>query len=195
MSRAFLFHTRLVVLLSSLIALGGGWAVAHAQPAAAQPVQPLVTIPQLDLARYVGTWYEIAKFPNRFQRMCASNTQAEYRALPSGQLEVINRCINDRGETVEAVGRGRQVGGATSAKLEVRFAPAWLSFLPSVWGNYWVIDLDPGYQLVAVSEPSREFLWILSRTPAVDAASYEALLKRLRAMGFDIQRLESTRQP
>jgi apolipoprotein D and lipocalin family protein len=93
------------------------------------------------------------------------------------------------------VGRARQDGPADSPKLEVRFAPAWLSWLPMVWGNYWVIDLDPAYQLVAVSEPSREYLWVLSRTPAVDAAAYQALLERLRAKGFDLTRLERAAQP
>ena len=77
----------------------------------------------------------------------------------------------------------------------MRFAPAWLSFLPLVWGDYWIIDLDPDYQLVAVSEPSREYLWVLSRTPAVDAQAYEALLARLAARGFDPGKLERTTQP
>ena len=88
----------------------------------------------------------------------------------------------------------RQIGAADSPKLEVRFAPAWLSFLPMVWGDYWVIDLDPDYRLVAVSEPSREYLWVLSRTPAVDAQAYEALLARLAARGFDLGKLERTLQ-
>jgi apolipoprotein D and lipocalin family protein len=77
----------------------------------------------------------------------------------------------------------------------VRFAPAWLSFLPMVWGNYWVIDLDTDYQLAAVSEPSREYLWILSRTPQVEPAIYAALLDRLKAAGFDTGRLEVSPQP
>ena len=94
----------------------------------------------------------------------------------------------------EALGGGRQIGDATSSKLEVRFAPAWLSFLPMVWGDYWVIDLDPSYQLVAVSEPKREYLWILSRSPKVDPAAYDALLARLSGQGFDLQRLEKTLQ-
>ena len=192
MTRPFLLIARMMVVWSGFLWLGVGVAAAPAH-APSQAVSPLVTIPQLDLSRYVGTWYEIAKFPNRFQRMCVSSTQADYRALPSGQIEVVNRCVNDRGESVQAVGRARQIGDATSPKLQVRFAPAWLSFLPSVWGNYWVIDLDPDYQLVAVSEPSREFLWILSRSPEVDPAMYAALLTRLQAMGLDIQRLETTR--
>ena len=81
----------------------------------------------------------------------------------------------------------------TSPKLQVRFAPAWLSFLPFVWGNYWVIDLDEAYQLVAISEPGRDYLWILARTPTVDAGAYDALLARLAARGFDLKRLERSK--
>jgi apolipoprotein D and lipocalin family protein len=84
----------------------------------------------------------------------------------------------------------RQVGDTSSPKLEVRFAPAWLSFIPAVWGDYWVIDLDSEYQLVAVSEPRREYLWVLSRSPTVKQEAYAALLERLRRSGFDTSRLE-----
>jgi apolipoprotein D and lipocalin family protein len=169
---------------------------AAAQPGvSASSTEPLKTIERLDVARYLGTWYEIAKYPNRFQRQCVADTQALYRLRDDGQLDVINRCRQASGEVAEAVGRARQNGPADSPKLEVRFAPAWLSWLPMVWGNYWVIDLDPGYQLVAVSEPSREHLWILSRRPTVEAGAYEALLGRLRQKGFDLMRLERTAQP
>lgn len=160
----------------------------------ATPSAPLKTIERLDVARYMGTWYEIAKYPNRFQRQCVADTQALYRPRGDGQLDVVNRCRQANGEMTEAVGRARQVGAADSPQLEVRFAPAWLSWLPMVWGNYWVIDLDPAYQLVAVSEPSREYLWVLSRTPTVDAAAYQALLGRLQAQGFELSKLERSAQ-
>ncbi len=93
-----------------------------------------------------------------------------------------------------AVGEARQIGPATSPKLQVRFAPAWLSMLPFVWGDYWVVDLDEGYQLVAVSEPKREYLWVLSRTPNVLPGAFDALMGRLRKQGFDLERLERTKQ-
>ena len=86
------------------------------------------------------------------------------------------------------------MGAATSPKLQVQFTPAWLFFIPFLWADYWVIDLDPDYQLVAVSEPKREYLWILSRTPEVNAAAHEALLARLEKMGFDLRKLARTRQ-
>ena len=175
-----------------------GWPMATAQAsegtANVQPPSPLVTIPSLDIQRYLGTWYEIAKYPNWFQKKCVADTRAEYKLQPGGSVQVINRCRKDNGEFDEAIGEARQIGAATSPKLQVRFAPSWLSLLPFVWGDYWVIDLDEAYELVAVSEPKREYLWVLSRTPIVSAASYEALLGRLKIQGFDLGRLEQTKQ-
>lgn len=158
------------------------------------PSAPLTTIESLDVPRYMGTWYEIAKFPNAFQKKCVSDTRAEYSIRTDGTIQVINRCKILGGEIDEAIGTARQVGPATSPMLKVRFAPAWLSFLPFVWGDYWIIDLDPKMQLVAVSEPQRQYLWVLSRTPKVDPAAYESLLGRLAGKGFDLGRLEPTPQ-
>ena len=159
--------------------------------AAPGPLQPIAT---LDLPRYLGRWYELARYPNRFQRQCAGAATADYTLLPSGSVQVVNRCRLENGETNVASAVGRQVGGADSARLKVSFAPAWLSFIPAVWGDYWVVDLDPEYSLVAVSEPKREYLWVLSRTPQVDAARYTALLARLEGLGFDVSKLVTTKQ-
>lgn len=164
------------------------------QAVAQQSDQPVKTIPSLDVSRYLGTWYEIAKFPNWFQRKCISNTKAVYTAKPDGNLRVLNSCKTANGETSEAEGLARQIGAKDSPKLEVRFAPDWLSFLPMVWGDYWVIDLDPQYQLAAVSDPRREYLWVLSRTPQLDPKVYADLLQRLEQQRFDVQKLELTSQ-
>lgn len=157
----------------------------------AAPVAPIAT---LDVPRYMGTWYEIAKYPNRFQKDCAGHTSATYTLEPDKTVQVLNRCRRADGSLDTAVGSARQIGAPSSAILKVRFAPRWLSFLPMVWGDYWVIDLDPAYTLAAVSEPKREYLWILSRTPTVSKPAYEALLERLRGQGFDLSKLEPTRQ-
>ena len=177
-------HITTMLLLSLLfIATGQSVALESEQP-------PLTTVAGLDVPRYMGRWYEIAKYPNRFQRKCVVDTSAEYKLEPDGRVQVTNRCRMENGEWNEAVGMARQVGDTASPKLEVRFAPAWLSFIPAVWGRYWVIDLDPEYQLVAVSEPRREYLWVLSRSPAVGQDVFAALLERLRRLGFDTHRLE-----
>ena len=149
----------------------------------------LRTIPALDVPRYMGTWYEIAKYPNRFQKKCVKDTRAVYELLANGTVKVTNRCTTESGEVDVALGSARQVGEARSPKLEVRFAPEWLSFIPWVWGNYWVIDLDPEYQLVAVSEPKLEYLWVLARTPTVNPRAYEELVARLVKKGFDSRKI------
>lgn len=180
------------ILFTSLLVLSA--ALAHAADGAPPAVAKLATIASLDVPRYMGRRYEIAKYPNSFQKKCVANTRADYSLQPDGRVQVVNRCRQADGEESVAVGAARQVGDARSPKLEVRFAPAWLSFLPVVWGDYWVIDLDPAYQLVAVSEPKREYLWVLSRTAKVEPAAYDALLARLTSKGFDLQRLEPSRQ-
>ena len=154
---------------------------------------PLQAVPSVDVPRYMGTWHEVAKYPNWFQRKCASSTQATYSLLAENRVQVQNRCKTDKGEWTQALGAARQMGGPTSAKLKVRFAPEWLSFIPLVWGDYWIIDLDPQYQWVVVSEPQREYLWILSRTPQMPAATYQALLAKLEVLGFDLKKIEVSR--
>ncbi|MCW2313723.1 lipocalin family protein [Rhodoferax antarcticus] len=171
-----------------LLALSAGFV--HGADGAPPAVPALTPIASLDVPRYMGTWYEIAKYPNSFQKKCVADTRANYSQQPDGRVQVINRCRLADGEIDEAVGAVRQLGDAQSAKLEVRFAPAWLSFIAAVWGDYWVIDLDPAYQLVAVSEPKRDYLWVLSRTAKVAPAAYDALLERLANRGFDLKRLE-----
>ena len=155
---------------------------------------PLPTVSAIEVPRYLGTWYEIAKFPNWFQKKCVGNTRAQYSVRSDGSLQVINRCKLAAGDMDEAIGAARQIGNASSPKLQVRFAPQWLSIIPAVWGDYWVIDLDDNYQWAAVSEPGREYLWILSRTPRMDPQTYANLLVRLTGLGLDVQKLELTPQ-
>lgn len=178
-------------LLATVVLVGmKAWAASNE----ANPRSDLATIPSLDLPRYLGDWYEIAKFPNRFQRKCTGFTKATYTALPDGRVQVTNRCRLADGSTDVAIGVARQVGAADSPRLKVRFAPAFLSFIPLVWGDYWIIDLDRDYGLAAVSEPGREYLWILSRTPTVSKPAYDALVARLAGQGLDVRKLERTPQ-
>jgi apolipoprotein D and lipocalin family protein len=168
------------------------WLALFSLGSAAQASAPLNTIASLDVPRYMGTWYEIAKYPAWFQRKCVSSTSAHYSVLEAGRLQVVNRCKMANGEWNEAVGVARQIGGATSPQLKVRFAPDWLSFIPMVWGDYWVIAIDPQYQWVIVSEPSRQYMWILSRTPTLPRATYEQLLQQLGSLGFDLNKIETS---
>lgn len=157
-------------------------------------LEPVKTIASLDVSRYLGTWYEIAKFPNWFQKKCVGNTKAMYSLKDGDGVRVLNSCKTANGDIAQAEGLARQIGAADSPKLEVRFAPAWLSFLPFVWGDYWVIDLDSQYEVAAVSDSKREYLWILSRNPRLDQKKYDDLVGRLQGQGFDTRNLEITNQ-
>jgi apolipoprotein D and lipocalin family protein len=150
---------------------------------------PLEVVDAIDLDRYVGRWYEIASFPQRFQRGCVATT-ANYTRLAEGRIRVENEC-RDR----EFDGDLRRVEGVawvadpngSQAKLKVQF------FWP-FRADYWIIDLDPEYRYAVVGHPSRGYLWILSRTQTMDPAVYETLLGRIEAQGYDLERLNRTPQ-
>lgn len=161
---------------------------------AADTERPLSVVPSVELGSYVGKWYEIARLPNRFQNQCAGDVTAAYSLLPDGQLQVVNACRTANGELVRVEGRARVADASgPNSKLEVRFVPAWLGWLPFVWGDYWIIDLAPDYSHALVGAPSREYLWILARSPDMDAATYDRLTQRAAAQGFGVARLVRTR--
>lgn len=156
--------------------------------------QEVRTVASVDLTRYVGTWYEIARFPNRFQKDCVANVTAQYDKRADGDVDVTNRCKEASGKIEEAVGRARVDDPKTNAKLKVSFAPDWLSWVSFIWADYWIIDLAQDYSLLAVGGPSRDYLWVLSRTPTIADADYEALVNRVTAQGFDTAKLVKTVQ-
>lgn len=147
---------------------------------------PLVPVAQVDLSRYLGTWYEIASFPQSFQRGCTATT-ATYRLRPDGDIDVLNRCRKDTvdGEEKASQGRARVVDPDTRAKLEV-------SFFRPFWGDYWIVDLADDYSYAVVGHPSRDYLWILARTASIDGATYAGVVARLQARGYDTGRLVRT---
>lgn len=156
-------------------------------------IQPLRVVDSLDLTRYAGRWYEAARFPNKLQDQCSGDVVVHYAVRTDGRMDVVNRCRTAEGKTDEARGIGRKAGdGKNSARLEVRFKPAILSFLPSAWGDYWVIGLGPEYTWAVVGTPSREYLWLLSRTPEMSAISYERAIEIARGNGFDVSRIVKT---
>lgn len=149
----------------------------------------LRTVAHVDLARYLGTWYEIASFPQRFQKGCTGST-AMYAARADGDIDVFNRCRIDRLDGPEKLARGRArvIDKQSRAKLEV-------SFFRPFWGDYWIIDLGRDYEYAVVGHPSRDYLWILSRAPVMDAPVYDGILARLTAQGYETHRLNRTLQP
>ena len=150
---------------------------------------PLTTVPAVDLAKYAGTWYEIASYPQSFQKGCTATT-ANYSARPDGEIKVVNRCRKPslEGEEDTAEGRARVVDKVTNAKLEV-------SFFRPFWGDYWIIQLAPDYSYAVVGHPGRDYLWILSRTPQMEEAVYTGILEKLKEQGYELSRLQKTLQP
>lgn len=170
------------------VALGLGLALGLA--GCRSPLPPLEVVNEVDLDRYVGRWYEIASFPQHFQRGCVAS-QAHYTRRDDGRMRVENACRD--GSFDAEWRRAEGVAWVTNpnkgnAKLKVQF------FWP-FRGDYWIIELDPDYRYAVVGHPSRDYLWILSRTPAMDPQTYEALLARIAAHGFDVGRLNLTPQP
>ncbi len=172
-------------ILLMMIMIAGTAAIA----AATAETKPLDVVPFVDIQKYLGTWYEIATIPQRFQKGCVGVT-AHYSLRAGGDIDVVNVC---RKETLD--GRERSVRGkawvvdkASNAKLKVRF------FWPFS-GAYWIIELDKDYQWAVVGHPNRNYLWILSRTPQMDGALYGELLKRIAAKGYDLSKIKKTLQP
>ena len=161
-----------------------------AVPGAAVQDRPVQTVDRVDLSRYVGEWFEIARFPNKFQRQCLGDVRAVYALRQDGRLDVVNRCRARTGVT-EARGVARVVDSRSSAKLKVRFAPAILSFLPAVWGDYWVVGLAPDYSWATVGSPDRKYLWVLGRRPSLGTEAYAGALDAAKTNGFDVARLIS----
>ena len=162
----------------------------------AQTAAPLMPVQSIDLARYQGVWYQLALYPNRFQKMCASNTRATYALESGGTVRVTNQCRTLEGRNVQADGQARpsrsaaiREGQLIPPQLEVRFAPEWLSWLPFVWGNYWVIQLDADYRYAVVGEPTREYLWVLARETQLSATDWSAIEARLKEQGYDSAKL------
>jgi apolipoprotein D and lipocalin family protein len=143
---------------------------------------PLDVVDRVELDRYMGKWYEIARYPTSFQEGCVGST-AEYSLKEDGAVRVVNRCRKaDKAEFDEIEGTARVVDPATNAKLKVTF------FWPFS-GDYWIIDLGEDYEYSVVGEPRRKYLWILSRSPEMDEGTYTAILNRLPEKGYDPSRL------
>lgn len=151
-------------------------------------LQPLTTVPYVDLEKYAGKWYEIASFPQRFQKGCHCTT-AEYSLSEKGFVVVKNRCNkgSDNGKVSQIRGKAFVERNSGNAKLKVQF------FWP-FRGKYWIIDLAVDYSYAVVGHPKRNYLWILSRTPNMNEEIYQQILARVRGKGFDIARLQRTEQ-
>jgi apolipoprotein D and lipocalin family protein len=157
--------------------------------AVAADAPALQTVSSVDLNRYAGKWYEIASFPQWFQKGCVATT-ATYTLRKDGDVDVLNQCRDKTldGKPRSAKGKAWVVDSKSNAKLKVRF------FWPFS-GDYWIIDLGASYEYAVVGHPKRNYLWILSRSPQMDRTVYDAIIERLKKQHYDVARLNQTLQP
>lgn len=160
--------------------------------AEAQNEKSLKIVPTVNLDRYTGLWYEIAKIPNRFQRKCEMGTTAQYSLRDDGKIDVINRCFDKEGKAIEAKGIARVVDSVSNAKLKVSFVR--LLGFSLFWGDYWIIGLGEEYDFAIVGTPGRKYGWILSRTPSLDQGKLEQIFNLLREQGYNPDDFEMTSQ-
>ena len=160
---------------------------------AAVAAPPAQSVPKVDLERYAGTWYELARLPNRPQDHCAGDVSATYTPNADGSVDMVNRCRKANGDIDRSEGHATLAPGDTSgAKLKVSFLPGWLQWFPLGRADYWVVMLDSAYRYAVVSEPGKTSMRILSRTPEVDEGAYEALLDKLSLAGYPVDQLVRT---
>jgi len=165
-----------------------------AQPKDSDNKTQVQTVSTVDLKRFTGKWYEISRYPNKFQKKCVGNTTATYSTKADGSLAVLNQCVMKDGTIGKADGEAKVSDTASNAKLEMNFASKFKSFLSADWKNYWIIDLDENYQYAAVADPKREYLLILNRTPEMNDAVYQNILRRVEKLGFNPGKLAKTSQ-
>jgi apolipoprotein D and lipocalin family protein len=185
------YRTLLTTLLLALMA-----ETSMSQAPSAESLQPL---PSLEVAPYMGTWYQVLWFPNRFQKQCVTDTTATYRDAGDGTVSVTNRCRLTDGSIDSVVGVARPPAGVSRldsgkllpAQLEVSFLPAWLRWTGIGWGAYWVVDRPSDGRYAIVSEGSRQYLWVLSRQRALTLEDDKTIRAKLMALGFDLSALKA----
>ena len=145
-------------------------------------------VDQVNIQQYAGKWYEIAHLPMYFQRKCVSDITAQYRLNADQTVQVLNSCRIANGEMISSEGVA-YTQNAGNSKLKVSFLPKGLSWIPFIKGHYWVLRVDPEYKVALVGGPSNKYLWILSREPQLDEATYQSYLETAKHYGYDVTKL------
>ncbi|PRV96310.1 lipocalin / cytosolic fatty-acid binding family protein [Acinetobacter sp. AR_0276] len=149
--------------------------------------KPLPTVDKVELDRYLGVWYEVARKPAFFQKKCAYNVSATYTLNENGNIVVDNRCYDNQKQLQQSIGEAFVVNPPYNTKLKVSFLPEAVRWIPVIRGDYWILKLDEDYQTVLVGEPSRKYLWVLSRTPHPKKELIDEYLNYAKTLGFDIR--------
>lgn len=177
-----------IITLATAAVVGCAHDSSHPPQASARPVD------HVSLDRYMGRWYEIARYPDPRQSACQRDVTADYTLLENHHVQVISRCTTAQGEVLQAEGVARVVDPIARSLLKVSYSSHWLTWNPWSWTDYWIVHLDPQYRYAAVATPDHAQLWLLSRTPQLPDSALEALRQALGRQGFDWQRLQWTPQ-
>ncbi|WP_228146202.1 lipocalin family protein [Acinetobacter sp. ANC 4648] len=156
--------------------------------------QPLHTVERVELDKYLGVWYEIARKPMYFQNQCARDVTARYTVNENGNIAVDNRCYNENGVLQQALGEAFVINPPFNSKLKVGFLPEAIRWVPIVRGDYWILKLDENYQMALVGEPSRKYLWLLSREQHPDTELVNEYLNYAKSIGYNLKDIIRTEQ-
>ena len=173
------FKSAFAAIALSIISLN---TTTQAETAASQAVE------RIDIQKYAGKWYEIAHLPMYFQRKCVSDISAQYTVNADQTMGVLNSCRIENGEMISSEGVAYPQNQGNS-KLKVSFLPPGLRWIPFTEGHYWVLRVDPEYKVALVGGPSNKYLWILSREPQLDEATYQSYIDTAKDYGYDVTKL------
>ncbi len=170
-----------------LIGLGAA-TLAYAQ------TKPLQTVDKVQLDRYLGVWYEIARKPMYFENKCSRDITATYTLNENGNVSVTNRCLSKDGQLQQSIGEAFVQNAPFNTKLKVSFLPEAIRWLSVARGDYWILKIDDDYQTVLVGEPRRKYMWVLSRSAQPDQAVVNEYLEYAKSVGYNLTDLIHTKQ-